>query len=246
MPRIEFRDASIWRHIIDSIEKIINEGSFVFNEEGLMLRALDNGRISMVDIFFPRSVFSSFEIEQEAVVNVSFEDLVKIMRRAGKNDRLILEFDDTKLTVTFAGKGVRSFRMPQYAMEYEKLPLPRIEYTAEYHLPVAVYVDAIKDVELASDIVTLSGDEETLIIAAEGDIDQAEVELSMERQTLLEANVKEPTTSKYMVSYLSNLIKAAQAGERVVIKYAVDAPVQVDINYLEGGRLTLYVSPYTG
>ena len=168
------------------------------------------------------------------------------MRRAGRNDRLLLEFDETSLTITFVGKGTRSFRLPQLAIEYEKLPLPRVDYTAEYHLPVAVYVDAVKDVELASDIVTLSGDEETLVIAAEGDIDQAEVELSTDRQTLIDTNVKEPTTSKYMVSYLSNLIRAAQAGERVIIKYAMDAPIEVDVKYIEGGRLTLYVSLYTG
>lgn len=246
--RLKFRDARIWRYMVSSIEKIIEEGVFIVTDEGLSLRALDTSHIAMVDLFYPRDAFDEYDVpEGESTFGVSFKEFTRVLRRAGKEDNLIIESDEARISVTFTalGRGVRTFRIPQAMLTYEKLGEPRIEYTVHAKMMGTTFREVIRDLEVIGEAITFQAVEgrDVLILRAVGDIESGEVELSVEDGTLVDFRADSPDSATYTMEYFSNMRPAAQAADMVGIHYAADAPIRVDMEYAGGGRLTFYVSP---
>ncbi len=244
--KFKFRDARTWRYMISSIEKIIEEGVFVANDEGLSLRALDTSHVIMVDLFYPKESFDEWKVPEEATFGISFKELSKILRRAQKNDELDLEIEDTSLKVTFSepSLGERIFRIPQISLTYEKLPEPKIEFTVRAKVFSTTFRDVIKDLEVVGETLIIRASEggDKLIMEAKGDVEQVEVELPL-GSSLLELQVDSPDKSAYNVDYFSQMRTAAQVSDTVSLSYAEYAPIRVDMEYTGGGRLTFYVSP---
>ena len=245
--RFKFRDARTWRYMMSSVEKILDEGVFIASEEGLRLRALDTSHIAMVDLYFPADAFDDWEpVESEVSFGVSFKELTKVLRRAAKEDSLVLEVDEARITVEFQalGKGRRIFRIPQISLTYERIGEPRVEYTVTARMLGSTFRDMVKDLEAIGEAIAFdAGVEGKLIVRAEGDIEKGEVELSIDDGTLLDLEATSPDRASYTMEYFSEMLSAAQVADTVVIRYAEDAPVRVDMEYAGGGRLTFYVSP---
>ncbi len=241
--RFHFRDARVWRYMVASIEKIIDEGVFVATPEGLSLRAMDTSRVVMVDLFYPSSAFDDYSVEEEKEFGVSFTVLSKVLRRARKNDELVLVVDDSKITVKLAGRGERTFRFPQIMLTYEKLPEPKIQFTVKAKMMGSTFKEVIKDIELMSESVTIRATESALYMTGKSDIASVEAELSLERGSLIDLIVDSPDQASYSIEYFSQMGNAAQAADSVTLQYSEDAPARVDFEYMGGGRLTFYVSP---
>ncbi len=246
MFRFRFSDARLWRYMVASIEKIIDEGVFVATQEGLSLRALDTSRVAMVDLFYPSDAFQEYEVEgEEAEFGVSFNILAKILRRAQKTDELELRIQEPYIDIIFHGRGMRRFRIPLITLSYEKLPEPKLSFNVTARLLGTTFREVVRTLEPIADAIILeaSEDGDKLFARGEGDVEQAEMELSLDRGSLLDLQVESPDRSAYTLEYFSEMIQAAQAADTTVIRFTEDAPVRVDMEYKLGGRLTFYVSP---
>ena len=244
--RFVFGDARVWRYMVASIEKILDEGVFVVSQEGVSLRAMDLSKIVMVDLFYPESSFREFEPgEGETEFGVSFNVFSKVLRRARKNDELEIRVGESSIEVVFRGRGRRLFRIPQIMLTYQKLPEPKIPITVTATMTSTVFRESIRTIEPIADAVMFEADEdgEKLYIRGEGDIERAELVLSLERGSLIDLTVESPDSALYTLEYFSQMMQAAQAANTVVVKYSQDAPVRVDMQYPPEGRLTFYVSP---
>ena len=238
-----FSDARTWRYMVTSIEKIIEEGVFIADEEGLRLRAMDTSHVVMVDLFYPSSAFVEYNVSGEAEFGVSFSLLTKVLRRARKDDELVIVVDDNKIAIRLKSRGERTFRIPQIMLTYEKLPEPRISFTVKARMLGSTFREVVKDIEVHSESVTLYATENVLVMSGRSDVASVEAELSVERGSLIDLEVESQDRATYSVEYFSQMLHAAQAADSVLIQYSEDAPVRVDFEYLGGGRLTFYVSP---
>ncbi len=241
--KLEFSDARTWRYMVASIEKIIDEGVFVVNSEGLSLRALDTSHVVMIDLFYPAGAFTVFEVDGEETIGVSFDVFSKVLRRARKDDRLLIEAEGTMMTVAFKSKGERRFTLPQVTLTLEKLPEPRIAFSVKARMLGTTFREVVKDVEPYSEVLVLQADEDKLLFTGKSELASVEAELSMERGSLIDLEVESPAKSSYSLEYFSQMLSAAQAADAVVVQFSDDVPVRVDLEYLQGGRLTFYVSP---
>ncbi len=245
MLRFQFTDARTWRYIIASIEKILDEGVFVADSESFRLRALDPARVVMVDLYYPAEAFTVFEVEgDEFSFGVPFATLAKILRRARKDDQLRLEVDETWVNVIFTGRGQRRFRIPQISLSVEVPGEPKVTFTVEARMMASSFREAIRTLEPVADMLTLVAlDEDKLLLRGQGDLESAELEFSLERQSLLDYTVDSPDQSTYSLEHFSQMLQAAQAAETAVIRFGADIPARIDFDYPGGGRLTFYVSP---
>ena len=246
MARFVFGDARVWRYMIASVEKILDEGVFLLTSEGISLRALDTSRVAMVDLFYPESAFLEYEVEEEQVeFGVSFGVFSKVLRRARKNDELEISVGDSHIEIIFRGRGRRIFKIPQITLTYERLPEPKIPITVRASMTGTVFRETIRTIEAIAEAIELEASEDMLYVRGEGDIEKAELVLTMERGSLLDLQVESHDRSLYTLEYFSQMLQAAQAANTVNISYSADAPVRVDMLYAPEGRLTFYVSPRT-
>ncbi|MDP8003029.1 MAG: proliferating cell nuclear antigen (pcna) [Caldisphaera sp.] len=244
--KLRFKEPKVWRYIMGSIEKIIDEGVFNINNNGLSLRALDTSRVIMIDFYYPKSAFDEFSINgEEENLGISFSVLSDVLKRAEKNDELELISDENSLMLRYVGRGERIFKIPLISLSQEKLPEPKITFNVKAKLSNNVFIDFVSDIESIADSLTITANEEEnkLIITGKGDIESAEIELSMEKQNLIELVIDSPDSSTYSVEYFSDILLAAKEADLISLQYSQDAPIRIDMEYQSGGRLTTYVSP---
>jgi proliferating cell nuclear antigen len=247
--KLSFREATIWKYAISAISKIIEEASFRITEEGLRLKAMDPSAVVLVDFYIPREAFSVFEVEREITIGANMEELAKILRRARKGDELVLEpIPGGHLKIVFEGKGFRSFRIPGIELSVQEIPEISFEETFKCRIMPKMFKDVIRELEPLSDSVEFHSPVNSgiLYLRAQGEIAEAEIELSAASGALIEYESSGEARSKYTVEYLVDISAAAQAAAEISsIGLGVETPLRLTYELPYGGKLEFYVAPRT-
>ncbi|MET1128287.1 MAG: proliferating cell nuclear antigen (pcna) [Thermoproteota archaeon] len=242
--RLEFFDARVWRYLVTSISRVIEEGIFIVDpEEGLTFRAMDPSHVVLVQMRFPPTAFDVFEVEDKTTIGVNFEDLGKVLRRATKDDRLMLSLEDNSFVVTFRGKGERSFWLPLLDVAAEEVPEPRLEYKAVASIISDAYRDMLKDLELVGDVITFVASEDRLLAISSSETAEVEIAYTMESGSLIELQVEDEQRASYSLEYFIDLSPAARVADKITIKFSSAMPVQVDHELPESAYFGFLVAP---
>jgi len=234
------------REVFAAISTLIDEVTFNVSPEGIRLRAMDPSRVAMVDFVMERSAFEEFVAEESFKLGLNVSELLKLLKRAGRDESVELFFDENtgQLKVTIRGKYTRTFNMPTLEASEEEVPTPRITFNASATLTTDGLRQALEDVALVSDHVRIEADKEKVMMNGKGDLMGATIELKKGSDTLLSLEVKEPTKATFSLSYLSEIVKAAAATSDVVtIEFSTDMPIKLDFKQPYEGKLTYYLAP---
>lgn len=247
MSRLRFRDATVWKYSIVAISKIIEEAAFVINEDGLRLKAIDPSSTILVDFYIPSSAFSEYALEgAEHVISVNMEDLARILKRAGKNDELVLSVTEiSKLGVILEGRGSRKFVLPALESRAEEMPEIEFEIAFSGAMLSSMFKQIVKEMKPISDVIEFeaNSEDQKLYVRATGEIANAEHEIDLASGVLIEYELKNSARSKYSSEYLADIATAAPAAENVRIGFGDETPILIDFVLPYGGSLKFYVAP---
>lgn len=242
--KLEFFDARVWRYLISSISKVVDEGLFIVSpEEGLRFRAMDASHVILLDMRFPTDSFEVFEVDEERRIGVNFEDLAKVLRRSKKDDRLRLVADESSFTVSLLGKGERSFTLPIIDVAAEELPEPQLEFKAVIRVMSDIYRDTIKDVELIGDVIRFNASEEEFKVSSSSEFGEAEVIYRRESGSIIDMEVEDVQQSSYTLEYFSDLSSATRVADTVTIKFSSDMPAEVVHELPQGATFKFLIAP---
>lgn len=236
-------DAKLFRYVVDALSTMVTEASFTASPTGLRLRAMDPSRVAMVDLELPKAFFEEFSSGDEERIGLSFEDIGKVLKRASAADKLEMETVQGRLKVRLKGKSSRTFSIPLLSIGAEDLPTPRISFKATAKLVTESIKEAIKDASIISDHVSLEAGKDILMIKANSDKGEVEVELSKDSGSVLNINAPEPQRALYSISYLEDMMKAADAADTVDMSFSTNVPVKLDFELPQGGKITYYLAP---
>jgi len=236
-----------WRYIIEGLAAIVEEASFVATPEGLKLRALDPGRVAMVDLFMPPTAFEEYSAEQEVKFAVELENVIEALRRVKKDDRVAFEVANGRLVVTLLdanGRVARKFRLPTLDASAQELPEPRLSFTVAAKVLSDAFRDALKDAELFSDSVRLKAEGESLLVTARSDRGEVETRFSLSGGSLVEISVEKPAEAAYSVELLGKIVsKAYRVSEVATLRFAANMPLELTLSVAGGGTLKYFVAP---
>jgi proliferating cell nuclear antigen len=245
--RLRFKDARTWRYTINAIGKIIDEAAFRILEQGVRMKAIDPSRIVLVDFNMPRESLDEYEFAKEETIGVNMDDLNKVLRRALKNDELLLEtLEGGRLAVSFMGRGKRTFIIPSLETIAEEVPELKIPFKVHVKMQPSVFRDVVSELEPIGDAIEFIAkkDEEKLIAKATSELAEAEIELSVENGALIEFSSEEDEArALYTVDYLSDISTASQAAEELDFYFATAVPCKIEYTLPMGGSLVFYVAP---
>jgi len=242
--KLVFPDAREWRYIIESLATIIDEANFVASEEGLSLRALDPGRIAMVELDMPSTVFEEYEVEGEVKIGVNFDDFNKIIKRAKADNKLELIVEDRKLTIVLLGRVERRFTLPLLDIEGQELPRPQLNLTVTAMMLSDTLRDSLKDAGLISESVRLKAEDDKLVLSARSDKGEMEAVFTKENGSLLDIDVQEPAEASYGLDFLDKIVsKAYRISEMVTLKFATNMPLALKFDIAGGGALSYLLAP---
>ena len=246
MFKLSISDVKLLRDVLTAISTLIDEGTFNISPEGIKLRSMDPSRVAMVDFLMQKSAFDEYVSDQDAKVCVNLSELLKLLKRAKRDETLEIRLDESasQLIVVIRGKYTRTFRMPTLEVSEEEVPTPNVTFNAKVTLTTDGLKQSLEDVALVSDHVRIETDGEKFLMSAKGDIMGADIELQKGSDALLLLEVKEPCRATYPLSYLSDIVKAASATSEVVdLEFSTDMPIKLDFKQPYDGTLIYYLAP---
>ncbi len=245
--KVTFADARIWRYIITSASKFIETAIIKVNpDEGLLLKALDPSRTALIIFTIPKESFDEFNVNEESTLVMDLEDVGKIMKTAERDDKISIEWTESTISLIFERRGVpRKFMIPLRAEgEAENIPDLSLELSNEYVTSGTVMYDAINSIEDVGETLWVSGNENTLRLKSISDLGEAEVELSLEKGTLESAKAESPGFSvSFGMEYFSHLKQPIKLSDRVTLRTDSDMPIHLELNYMQGAKVSYYVAP---
>jgi len=246
--RLRFLDARVWRYALSAIADLVDIGSIRVSEEGFLIRAMDPSHVALIEFQIPSAGFEVFEAEGEHEVPLSFEDISKILKRAGKRDELLLEHDGQRIWVDLvAPQGFeRRFSLPILSgSAVEKVPELRIDLPVRSRMYPQAFYSAYKVFSEVGDVITFRSDPEGLRISGSSELAEAEIILTTEAGGLLEHqhNSEDTERASYTIDYLDKIAKASSIAEEASIAFGTDKPCEVVLAMPRGARLVLYIAP---
>lgn len=243
--KFRFGSAKTWRYVISSISKVIDEGVFVFSEDGVKFKAIDPSKIMLIDLFIPKESFIEYDVARVEAINVNMDDLAKILKRVTKNDELGLEAKEGRIAVSLIGRGIRTFLLPSLEASYEEIPELNLKFTVRAKMSPSTFREIVKELKPVGDTIEFStkSSEKTMIVRSFSDVVEAKVVLSMEDGSLIELEAEEDATSSYGIDYLSEITPVTQVAEEFTLEYGSEIPCKLSFTLPYGGRIVFYVAP---
>ncbi len=241
-----FADARVWKYLISSVSKIIKESTLRITEEGIGIRAMDDSKVALVDLFFPKKMFSEYEVEEETSFGINVEELAKVLRRGTKDDMLAIEVKESRYGIEFVGRGKRKFWLPQIEVPMQETLDPNtLQLKAKVEIFADAYREMVKDVEPVADLVTIIISPSGLTLDASSDLGRAVIEAKEETGVLLNIEAENAEKSSYSVEYLIYMTSASQAVDKVALELGTDMPLRMRFYLGEDPVLTYVVAPRT-
>lgn len=228
---------------ISIISELVNEASFKVTKEGIELVAMDPANVAMVIFKLLSSCFTEYDVPKDIDLAINLNNLKQILRRAGSNDMVTLELDESnnKLKIKFTGNSTRTFSIPIIELEEKEQKIPELNFTAQVVAPASLVNDAIEDADIVAESVTFSAEPKKILVEAAGDLSKARIEVSESEE--VKVNSPEKVKSKYSIEYLKKMMGGSKLADNVNLYFAKDYPLKLEYKAIDRVMLSFILAP---
>lgn len=239
--KLTLADTKFLKDSISIIADLVTEVRFSVTKDGIELVAMDPANVAMVVYKLLSSGFVEYEVNSETVISINLNDLKQVLRRVKPNDTLTLENPEGKLKITLKGASKREFQIPLIDVEEREQKVPNLNFTVTVKTNASTINDAIEDVDIVGESVTLSASEKAFMISSKSDLQKADVEIPADDRTTIEAEAE--TKSKYSIEYLKKMIQGSKLADRAVLQFSKDYPLKLDYTVKDRMQLMFILAP---
>jgi|SRR3989344_828113 len=229
---------------IGVISDIVNDVSIKFKPDRMELVAMDPASVAMIVFNLLSSAFVEYNVDKEYKISINLESFKQVLRRAKPSDTLSIELDEkkNKLKVQLKGDSLRTFNIALLEASYKEQRIPDLKFSGEIELNTSVFDEAIEDMEVVAESVSLTAENDKLIIEAEGRMNHARVEIPKDEDTsivLSGGNV----SARYSLEYLKKIIKASKLADTVKLNFDNEYPLRIEYKVLDKLNLITILAP---
>ncbi|MCS7107323.1 MAG: hypothetical protein NZ902_04380 [Acidilobaceae archaeon] len=242
--RLFYDRAERFKHLTHALSRLNDEVFMEVNKDGARFWLMSPDKTSMAYIYLPYHSFSEFEVPVETAFSLSTDELDKVMRRAARNDQLLVEDREDALDFVLVSKreGIeRRFSLPASRRE-ERFRDLKIRPTVEFTMTSEDFKVLLSDVKLVSDSVTFRAEEGQVIATARGEEKSYEWVLK-ENDPLLSLSVREPAEASYSTSALEVAMRPILASQEIRISYATEHPMKMSFAVEGEEIMVIYIAP---
>ena len=236
--KAELNDNTIIKECFEAISSIIDEVSIECDNEGMRLKCLDKSHITFIGLNLNNTLFDEYTCNTPEKINIDTIELMKILKRAKSNDKLLLNTDEGNLVITLEGDATRTFNIRLIDLEYETPEPPEINPPVTFTMPIQVLSDFINDMELFDEKVIFQVDQDYFKCLGEGNMGSSEVKY------LHGEKVNESVKSTYSIPKIKEMLKAKKLSKDITIKLGEDLPLVLNMVFgIDEGNLTFLLAP---
>lgn len=242
--RLVLADPALLKDSISVISDLVSEARFKVTREGLELNAMDPANVAMVVFKLLSSSFTEYDLDENKDICVNLASLKQVLRRASASDFVTLELSgDNKLKIQLKGSTTRTFSLPLIDLEDREQRIPNLEFPLSINTQSHVLTDAVADADIVAESVTFSADADKLIIAAEGDLSRADIEIRPSEKTKIKSDTSARMKAKYSLEYLKKMINGSKLAGEVTLYFNQDYPLKLEYKVVDKLLLSFILAP---
>ena len=247
-------NAEIFSGLFQYIKLFTNDININFESERLFIQALDSSRVSIFEVYLPKTWFDVYTINNEngAVIGINTNNLYKVLHAREKNQRLTLKMDDVtddkiRLDMTSDNPTIfdKRFELPLIDIDTEMMSIPEMEYQAEFSLPSNTFATLIDQLKLFGETLRIECSEERIQLFSES-IDSGKMSVDIPIDDLISFAIEEDKQLdiSFALTYLHNICLYSKLANNVDISMTTNYPIR--IQYLlddSDAKIVYYLAP---
>lgn len=242
--KLVLADPKYFKDSVSVISDLVSEAKFKATPDGLELVAMDPANVAMVIFKLLSSSFTEYQAQGSEEVTINLANLKQILRRAKADDILSLETtQDAKLKIQMRSNTTRSFSIPTLESEEREQKVPDLQFSAVVQTASSLLAEAIEDVSVVAESVTLLAEKEKLSVKAEGDLSKAFIEIKPDENTTIKVDSEEKFKAKYSLEYLKKMITAGKLAANVTLYFNTDYPLKLEYKVPDRLLLSFILAP---
>lgn len=241
--RLTLAEPNYLRDSISIISELVNEASFKVKKNSIELIAMDPANVAMVIFKLLSSAFTEYKVEKDTELAINLANLKQILRRAKASDSLTMELEEGKLKLTLQGTSKRTFYMPIIDLEEKEQRVPDLHFPVTIKTKTGVLTDAVEDVDVVAESVSLIVEPKKLTVSAEGDLSKANIEIPSQGDTIIVTDTPDKIRAKYSIEYLKKMMAAGKIADDVTIQFNKDYPLKLEYKAVDKIFLSFILAP---
>tara|TARA_Y100000310_G_scaffold222112_1_gene223768 strand:+ start:2019 stop:2765 length:747 start_codon:yes stop_codon:yes gene_type:complete len=235
------------RYLKDSVtilSELVNDVQMKINEDQIEIVAMDPANVAMIIFKMMSSAFVEYNIEGEKTISINLDNLKQVLRRSKSNDTVVLELDEDKnrLKVQFKGEGTRTFYLGLLDMDEKEQKIPDLSFTAKVDMGALAFDEAVGDMDIISDSVSFTGEDNELRVQAVGNVNEGSVVIGNDEETSIILD-SESVKSRYSVEYLKKIIKGGKLSDKINLQFSQDYPLKIEYRVKDILQFTTILAP---
>ncbi len=242
--RLTLAEPSYLKESISIISDLVNEARFKITPNAIELVAMDPANVAMVIFKLLSSSFTEYDVQKETEIAINLSNLKQVLRRSSPKDMLTLELDsDNRLKIELKSNTSRTFNLPIIDLEEKDQKVPDLKFPITIRTSSSILNEAIADVDVVGESVSFIAEPKKFTLNAEGDLNQARIEIREDETTKITINSDEKVKAKYSVEYLKKMINGSKLSDEVVIQFNKDYPLKLEYKSVDKVMLSFILAP---
>ncbi len=242
--KLVLAEPKYFKESINIVSDLVAEAKFTATTNGLKLVAMDPANVAMVVFELFSSSFTEFDVKEKEEICINLGNLKQILRRTKGDDILTLETtEDGKLKIQMKSNTTRSFSIPTLEIEEKEQKVPELQFPYVVETNSSMLTEAIEDVSVVAESVTLLGEKAQLSVKAEGDLSKAFIEIKPDDNTAIKSESDDKCKAKYSLEYLKKMINGSKLHEKVSLSFNSDYPLKLEYKVTDRLLMSFILAP---
>ena len=242
--QLTLSEPRLLKESVNVVAELVNEVTMRIDKDKIEIVAIDPASVAMVEFKLLSSAFVEYSVPVPQELAINLDHLKQVLKRAKATDTISISLGEDKhrLTIQFQGAHKKTFNIPLINIEEGEQKLPTLDYKSKVTLPSEKLDEAVEDMSVISESLSLNVVPEKLIVRAESSLKDAKVELPSTEETVIILDGPE-MSSKYSIEYLKKMAKASKLADTVSLELGNDYPLRMEYKLLDKLRLSFILAP---
>ncbi|MBI2658084.1 proliferating cell nuclear antigen (pcna) [Candidatus Woesearchaeota archaeon] len=242
--RLTLAEPGYLKESISIISDLVNEARFKITPNAIELVAMDPANVAMVVFKLLSSCFTEYDVAKDVEIAINLNNLKQVLRRASPRDMLTIDLDEeNRLKIQLKSSTTRTFNLPIIDLEEKEQKVPDLKFPVTVKTSSSILNEAIADVDVVGESVAFIAEPKKFTLQAEGDLNQAKIEIKEDDSTKITMSGDERVKAKYSIEYLKKMISGSKLSDEVVIQFSKDYPLKLEYKTVDKVMLSFILAP---
>ncbi|NPA22361.1 MAG: hypothetical protein GXN92_02150 [Candidatus Micrarchaeota archaeon] len=198
--KITFSSAKEFSKYIELCSKLSTDALFKLTPDGLIIKALDQGNISLLKLTIPTHAYEADT--EELQIGLDVAELKKLIGKAKDDQTLTLEFQETQIIITITKEGITKKYYSRAVDMTGKDIEPKTQYENYAIIDPETFKEIIDDAKKVSTHIKFYLTPDHLEAEAK-DMGNVKYQIRLEKTALIDLVCKDPQAAMFPVLHLS-------------------------------------------